>query len=187
MNMVFPAAAEEKGNWGVEEGAGDESCREKEGDCKQILHKSIRKEKWQFAECFIVLDVTLWIKGDRRAMRKAKKPWRGELRSDCWFTFSCNDDNFFFDSGPTPTYRKDDDDDNSSSTLVWADPNPTFSPRRAEADMPGVLQYHVESWVWEIWRGVWADEKGLRGCVSPQKSSSPPTSPLIESVTPWHS
>ena len=43
------------------------------------------------------------------------------------------------------TYSKDDDDDNSSSTLSWADPNPTFSPRRAEADMPGVLQYHVES------------------------------------------
>ena len=47
-------------------------------------------------------------------------------------------------------------------------PSPTFPPRGAEADMPGVLQYHVESWVWEIWRGVWADEKGVWGCVYAQ-------------------
>ena len=54
--------------------------------------------------------------------------------------------------------------------------------------MPGVLQYHVESWVWEIWRGVWADEKGVWGCVLKPSCTSAPsftrTSPSLESPSP---
>ena len=63
-------------------------------------------------------------------------------------------------------------------------PSPTFPPRGAEADMPGVLQYHVESWVWEIWRGVWADEKGVWGQNCGVMTAAPYSSPSLESPSP---
>ena len=130
------------------------------------------EEKWHF-----VFDVTLWIKGDRRAMRKAKKPWRGERRSDCWFTFSFNDDNFFFDSGPTPICSKYDDDDNSSSTMFGQTPTP---PSHLD-ELRQICQEYYNT-MWKVESEKYDEEfelmkKDFEVAYPPKISSSPPPHP----------
>ena len=127
---------------------------------------------------------TSWIKGDRRAMWKAKKPWRGERRSDCWSTFSCNDDNFFLDSGPTPTCSEDDDDDNSSSTLSGQTPTP---PSHLD-ELRQICQEYYNT-MWKVESEKYDEEFELMKKEFEVKTVvlwqlHPPSSPSLESPSP---